>query len=342
MKILKEDKKNTENWIVSLKDVVVDYEMKTTTIRANNKVSFDIEKNKITALVGESGSGKTTVAAAIINCLMNPGRIVEGNILFKDDEKIYDVVELKKDEILKFRWEKVSMVFQGAQSALNPVYTIYKQFRETMKVHNHKLPEEEIRKRSLEVLNYVNLEAERVLNMYPHELSGGMKQRVMIAFALLLNPKLIILDEPTTALDVITQDYIFTLLKKINEELDIAMLLLTHDIGVVAKYADYVGVMYGGEIVEFGDVYNVFGKAFHPYTSGLIKATPSLHIDVDIMKPIPGSPPDLQNLPTGCIFHPRCESVMTCCKKIEPIIKYPIKNHLVKCHLYNKEGDCNE
>lgn len=333
-------KEQVKDIIVSLQDVIVDYEMKDFSIRANDKVSFDIKKHAITALVGESGSGKSTIAAALLNCLVNPGRIVDGKILFYGDEEIIDVAKLSKNQILKFRWEQVSMVFQGAQSALNPVVTIYNQFKETMRIHNHMIKEEEIKKRSIEVLNIVNLDPNTIFKMFPHELSGGMKQRVMIAFALLLEPKLIILDEPTTALDVITQDYIFKILRKINTDLDIAMLLLTHDIGVVAKYADYMGVMYGGRIVEFGDIYEMFEKSYHPYTEGLIKATPSLHIRVKEMKPIEGSPPDLMKLPSGCVFHPRCSKVMDCCKINEPKDYYPIENHLVRCYLYGKD-DCD-
>jgi|SRR5690554_5469118 len=326
--------------IVTLENVIVDYKMKKYDIRANNQVSFAIKKDSITALVGESGSGKTTIAASLINCLVSPGEITDGKILFHDSkEGTIDVRKLSKEETRKFRWEKVSMVFQGAQSALNPVVTIYKQFRETMKVHNKKIKEDQIKKRSEEVLNYVNLEPERVLKMYPHELSGGMKQRVMIAFAMLLEPQLIILDEPTTALDVITQDYIFKILKKINNELGIAMLLLTHDIGIVAKYTDYVGVMYAGRIVEFGDVFTIFEKRYHPYTNGLIQATPSLHLPVDKMKIIAGSPPDLMNLPKGCVFNPRCPKVMECCYESVPSDLYPQPKHLVKCHLYRKEDN---
>jgi len=175
--------------------------------------------------------------------------------------------------------------------------------------------------------------------MYPHELSGGMKQRVMIAFSLLLDPKLIILDEPTTALDVITQDYIFLLLRKINQEKGISMLLLTHDIGVVAKYTDYVGVLYAGKLIEYGTTKDIFKLHKHPYTDGLIKATPSLYSDISIMKSIPGNPPDLLDLPTGCSFNPRCPKVFGACKEVEPITTFSDTNHLVKCHLYDQGSE---
>lgn len=183
------------------------------------------------------------------------------------------------------------------------------------------------------MLKIVNLDPDRTLKMYAHELSGGMKQRVMIAFSLLLNPDLIILDEPTTALDVITQDYILNILKRINREMGTSMLLLTHDIAVVAKFADYVGVMYAGKLVEYGDTLAVFEKKLHPYTAGLINATPSLYADLEGLKPIGGNPPDFVNLPKGCVFHPRCPKCMEVCKNYMPPDTFDSSGHLVKCHL---------
>lgn len=323
--------------LVTLEDVIVDYEMKKYSLRAVNNVSFEIKERAITALVGESGSGKTTVAASLINCLVEPGRIVGGNIVFYDADGMVDVVHLSKEELRQFRWNKISMVFQGAQSSLNPVVTIYNQFKETLIVHRESMTEKEIEQRCHEVLDIVNLDAKRVLEMYPHELSGGMKQRVMIAFSILLNPQLVILDEPTTALDVITQNYIFDILKRINKDMGISMLLLTHDIGIVAKYADFVGIMYAGQIMEFGDIYTIFEKRYHPYTDGLIKATPSLHTPIEEMKPIGGTPPDLTDLPKGCVFNPRCFKAMDCCYEEPPQDYFPEQDHLVKCHLYGKD-----
>ena len=330
--------------IFEIKDIVVQYQLKKFNLSAVNHVNLNIKRGKITALVGESGSGKTTLATAILNCISTPGKITNGEVLYLGKEEVIDVAKLDYEELNKFRWQEVSMVFQGAQSSLNPLMTIYEHFLETYKAHNPKVKKKEmkeiVRKKAVELLTFVNLDPERVLVMYPHELSGGMKQRVMIAFSLLLEPKLIILDEPTTALDVIVQNYIFKLLKKINREMGISMLLLTHDIGVVAQFADYVAVMYGGEVVEYGTVFDVFTQRLSPYTNGLIKATPSLITNIDDMDSIPGTPPDIRNLPKGCVFNPRCSKCMEVCLNRPAAVKDMGNDHFVKCHLY--EGDSNE
>ena len=330
--------------IFEIRDLVVQYQLKKFTLSAVNHVNIDIKRGKITALVGESGSGKTTLATAILNCISTPGKITNGEVLYFGKEQIVDVAKLDNDELNQFRWKEVSMVFQGAQSSLNPLMTIYEHFLETYAAHNPKVKrkkmKEIVREKAVELLTFVNLDPERVLVMYPHELSGGMKQRVMIAFSLLLEPKLIILDEPTTALDVIVQNYIFKLLKKINKEMGISMLLLTHDIGVVAQFADYVAVMYGGEVVEYGTVFDVFTQRLSPYTNGLIKATPSLITDINEMESIPGTPPDIRKLPKGCVFNPRCAKCMEVCLNTPASVKDMGNGHFVKCHLY--EGDSNE
>ena len=227
------------------------------------------------------------------------------------------------------------MVFQAAQSALNPVMTVFEQFEETAREHRMGWDKKRIEERTREVLEDVKLDADRVMKAYPHELSGGMKQRVMIAFALIFEPELIILDEPTTALDVITQDYIFKILQRINREKGISMLLMTHDIGVVAKFADYVGVMYAGRLMEYGDIRTVFKQRRHPYTAGLIGSTPSLIGSLDDMKPIEGNPPDLRDLPKGCVFSPRCPYRTDKCTEKEPE-DYIKDGCLLKCTRYGE------
>lgn len=332
--------------IVEIRNISIDYILPKYALRAVENVDFSIKKGKITALVGESGSGKTTIASSLLNCISSPGKIVAGQVLYygADDDNPIDIATLKINDLNQFRWQEISMVFQGAQSALNPVVTIFHQFYETMVVHENFKPRKERKKitkaqakeRITYLLQFVNLDPERIMNAYPHELSGGMKQRVMIAFSLLLDPKLIILDEPTTALDVITQDFIFRLLQKINREMGIAMLLLTHDIAVVAKYADYMGVMYGGKLMEYGTVEEVFEQRNHPYTNGLIESTPSLLKNVSHLKPIEGTPPNLLDRPTGCCFHPRCAKCMERCRNEEPkMVKKG--NNLVKCFLFEEE-----
>ena len=225
------------------------------------------------------------------------------------------------------------MVFQAAQSALNPVMTVRQQMYETLREHGHDGAKAEKEAKCRALLEYVKLDPDRVIDAYPHELSGGMKQRVMIAFSLLLDPELIILDEPTTALDVITQSYIFSLLKEINEERGISMLIMTHDISVVAKFADYMGVMYGGRLMEYGSVNDVFSHRTHPYTAGLIGATPSIIGDVKDMKPIEGSPPNIENLPKGCVFHPRCDKCIPICETDDPPVVDLVDGRKCKCHL---------
>lgn len=317
---------------VTIQNLTIEYKLKKYSIRAASQVSLDIKRGRMTALVGESGSGKTTVASALLNCISVPGEIVSGEIYFHGkDGSVVEVGGLKEKELNAFRWSKISMVFQGAQSSLNPVMTILDHIYETMKVHEPKTTKADAAGRAREVLSVVNLSADRIMKMYPHELSGGMKQRVMIAMSLLLNPELIILDEPTTALDVITQDYIFKILKKINRETGIAMLLLTHDISIVAKFADYMAVMYAGRVVEYGSTADVFRQKAHPYTRGLVMATPSLYGDIKSMKPIGGMPPDLMELPEGCVFWPRCPYAEEACRKEEPKLREIGGGHLSRC-----------
>ena len=329
---------SNSEYIVELKDVNVEYQMKSGAVKAVNNVSLNIERGKITALVGESGSGKTTLASTILSCLVEPGKLVGGSILFHSgDGNTIDVNALTQEQLHKFRWEKTSMVFQAAQSSLNPIMTVWQSYYETYHCHFPQATKEAILKKSKELLEMVKLDIDRVLFSYPHELSGGMKQRVMIAFSLLLDPEFIILDEPTTALDVITQDYIFRILQKINKTRNITMLLMTHDLNVVSKFSDFVGVMYAGSIMEFGPTGQVFAQKRHPYTEGLINATPSLYDDTSSLSSIPGNPPDLKRLPEGCAFHDRCKYCMDVCKERSAEGERK-KNTYICCHKYPGEG----
>lgn len=319
--------------IAKFENVTVNYHMKKFSLKAVNNISLELKKGKITALVGESGSGKSTLAVTLLNALVEPGVIESGRVLYQGEKEII-VNELKGEELRLFRFKEISMVFQGAQSSLNPINTIFRSIEETLKAHMSNVNKKMVELEAERVLSLVNLDAKRILPMYPHELSGGMKQRVMIAFSLLLNPKIVILDEPTTALDVITQDYIFSILKKINQELGITMLLLTHDMGIVAKYSDYLGVMYAGKMMEYGTTIDVFEKRYHPYTYQLIKATPSLLLPPEAIESIKGNPPNMLDLPQGCPFAPRCEKVKEVCihEDVKPSM---IENdHICCCHLY--------
>ena len=306
------------DYIVDMNGVNVEYQLKKGAILAVNDVSLKIMKGKMTALVGESGSGKTTLATTILNCLTPPGKLVGGEITFMNNGEPIRIDKLSEGQLNKFRWEKVSMVFQAAQSSLNPVMTVRDSFLETYHAHFPKAKKEDIIKKASELLAYVKLDVNRVLASFPHELSGGMKQRVMIAFSLLLDPDFVILDEPTTALDVITQDYIFRILKEINREMGVTMLLMTHDINVVGKFSDYVGVMYAGRIMEYGATQEVFTRHIHPYTEGLIRATPSLKRELSRMQSIPGNPPNMRMLTQGCPFAERCAWRIDDCEKELP------------------------
>ncbi len=329
--------------IVSFKNITIEYFTEKQTLKAVNNVSLDIERGKVTAFVGESGSGKTTIVLALLSCISKPGRISGGTVYFygKDGAEI-EIPKLSEKDLATFRWEKISMVFQGSQSTLNPLMTVYQQLYETAHYHDAIKSKEEFEQKLDLLFDITKLDKNRVLKSYPHQLSGGMKQRVMIVFALLLEPELIILDEPTTALDVITQEYIFNQLVEINRRLGVTMILLTHDIGVVAKIADYITVMYAGSIMEFGDAFTVFAKKKHPYTRGLIEATPSILVDPSLIKPIPGNPPDIKNLPKGCPFYERCSARLEVCKENNPpFARIGKENHFIACHLYQKEIEEN-
>lgn len=327
--------------IIELCDLSIDYPLKKYTLHAVSDCSLEIKRSAITALVGESGSGKTTLASSIIQCLSEPGRVVNGTIRMKDsaDGEPIAVEQLSEKELSKLRWDRISMVFQAAQSSFNPIMTIWEHFWETYHTHRPQAAKAEALEKTRELLDYVKLDVDRVLKAYPHELSGGMKQRTAIAFAMLLDPDMIILDEPTTALDVITQRYIFDILRKIKEDTGVSMLLMTHDINVVAQFSDYVGVMYAGRIMEYGKTKEVFSSPRHPYTKGLLQATPSLSCDLSELKPIPGSPPDLRYLREGCKFCDRCSFATERCFRQEPETRV-IAGRMYKCHLAEEAGPC--
>ncbi|WP_054023007.1 ABC transporter ATP-binding protein [Bacillus sp. FJAT-28004] len=322
-----------ENNLIEIRDLSIEFKLRSGTIRAVDHVSFDIPRGQVTALVGESGSGKSTLASAILNIVSAPGTIKNGSIFINGQ----DMLRYNANRLRQHRWADVSMVFQAAQNALNPVMRIGDQMIETVLAHQ-KMSKDEIIKKASQLLDYVRLEPDRILKAYPHELSGGMKQRVMIAFSLLLDPQLVILDEPTTALDVITQDYIFDILLKVHKEMNITMLLLSHDISVVARVADRIGVMYAGKIVEVGETFEMFENAKHPYTAGLIQAAPSILDDVNDNRSIKGSSPNLLNLPPGCAFHPRCEFATDLCMQEEPRAISVGSFRISACHL-NEKGE---
>ena len=319
--------------IVQIRDLCVDFFLPNGVLRAVNHVNLDLPAGKITGLVGESGSGKTTLTSAVLRTVSNPGKITNGKILFEGK----DIVSLSEKEVRQYKWRDASMVFQAAQYSLNPSMTIQEQFIETYLAHKKDTPTKEIIAQADKLLRAVRLDSKRILRSYPHEMSGGMKQRVMIAFAQLLEPKILFLDEPTTALDVITQDYIFQILDVLHEAKQMTMVLSTHDIAVVANICDYMAVMYGGKIMEMGDIYEMFEQPKHPYTRMLIDAVPSLIGEMKERTAIPGTPPDLMKEIKGCAFADRCPLCYAKCRQCEPETRTVSKGHTVACHRAGKE-----
>ncbi|MEM4558364.1 MAG: ABC transporter ATP-binding protein [Acidilobaceae archaeon] len=279
-------------------------------VRAVDNVSFELEKGRVLGIAGESGCGKSTLAWSILGLVPPPGRIVSGTIVLDG----IDIVKLSEDELRsKIRWKKVSMIFQGAMNSLNPVYTAGAQIEEVL-IYHGRMSKADARRRVYELLESVGLDRS-LANRYPHELSGGQKQRVVIAMALALEPDIVIADEPTTALDVVVQAQILNLMKKLQREKGISIILITHDLSVIAEMADEVAIMYAGKIVEYGSSEQIFYKPRHPYTHLLMKAVPKLKGAKESLIYIPGQPPDLMNPPKGCRFKPRCPWAMDICDK---------------------------
>ncbi|MFO7170967.1 MAG: ABC transporter ATP-binding protein, partial [Chloroflexota bacterium] len=261
--------------ILSVRNLSVEYRARRGLVKAVNNVSFDLRRGESITLVGESGCGKTTLGLSIVRLLPRQADIREGQILYRRDGREIDVVSLSPSRLRQFRWAECAMVFQGAQNAFNPVLRVWDQMWDTIRAHGG-MQKAAARNRALELLSMVQLEPRRVIDAYPHELSGGMRQRVLIAMSLLLNPQVLILDEPTTALDVLTQRTVIEVLRRLKEELGFAMIFITHDLAVAAELADRVATMYAGRIIEIGPVEDIFYRAGHPYSVGLIRAVPTV------------------------------------------------------------------
>src|SRR2546422_7111652 len=299
-------------------------------VRAAEDVSFQVDEGKALGLAGESGCGKTTVALSLLKILPQGGRIRKGKILFDG----VDLVPLSDAEMRKFRWKGIAIVFQGAMNALNPVYKVGEQITEAITTHEHDVDKKTALDRARHLFEMVGVEPDRIDN-FPHEFSGGMRQRALIAMALAANPKLLIADEPGTALDVIVQAQTLKLLRDLKDKLGLAMVMISHDLSIIAETCEKVAIMYAGHIVEYGDADAIFKEPLHPYTQGLVKAFPSIHGEKVRLASIPGQPPDLLHPPPACRFNPRCPFVMEVCKKIEPPLeKVGSGEHYVACHLY--------
>ncbi len=297
-------------------------------VKAVDGVSFQVKKGQALGLAGESGCGKTTVALSILRILPPGGSIVGGKILFRGG----DLVKLKDKRMRDVRWKGISIVFQGAMNALNPLFKVGDQIVEAIKTHEPKVKKKKAWKRTEKLLETVGLEPSRAKD-YPHEFSGGMRQRGLIAMALACNPELLIADEPGTALDVIVQAQVLKLMSELKENLNLGMILITHDLSIITETCEKAAIMYAGKIVEQGDIVTIFKEPLHPYTKGLIGAFPSIKAAKRRMTSIHGFPPDLLKPPTGCRFHPRCPHAMDICKKEDPRSLKLAGDHYVACHL---------
>ncbi|MGB9780938.1 ABC transporter ATP-binding protein [Caldanaerobacter sp.] len=318
--------------IIRIEDLKAVYLVREGTIKAADGISLDILENSVTAIVGESASGKSTIIEAMTKTLPPNGRILSGRVIYKGK----DLLTMKEEELRKIRWEEIALVPQAAQQSLNPTMKIIDHFKDTVEAHGIRWSHSELVERASLKLKMVRLNPEAVLNSYPLQLSGGMKQRVLIALALLLDPAVLILDEPTSALDVLTQAHIIQLLKELKKMLKITLIFVTHDIAVAAELADKVAVIYGGNLVEYNSTFQIFKNPLHPYTKGLINSIMAVNADMSKVKPIPGDPPSLLNPPSGCRFHPRCEYAMDICKKEKPRWINLDGESYVACHLYEE------
>lgn len=317
--------------ILSVQDLSVNYLTPRGQLKAVSHVSFDLHKRETLAIMGESGCGKSTLNLALIRLLSTNASIPNGRIVYsaRDGSKT-DVLKMNQNDLRQFRWSECSMVFQGALNSLNPVIRIRDMFYDTGRAHGIR-SQSRVRARALELFRKVRLDPERVFNAYPHELSGGMRQRVLIALGLLLNPQVVILDEPTTAVDILTQRTIIDVLQSLRNELGFSIIFISHDLSVAAEMADIVATMYAGEIIEIGPVNEMFYRPCHAYTLGLLEAIPRLSAGAEELTSIPGSPPDLIEPPSGCKFHVRCPFATGRCADEMPRIEKVGENHLAAC-----------
>ena len=326
-------KKMENEQLLEIKDLEVEYRTDEETVEAVNGINIKLNKRETLGLVGETGAGKTTTALSILRLLPDKiGFIRKGQIIYHG----VNLLDMKDAEMRAIRGKRISMIFQDPMTSLNPIIKVGDQIAESLELHNSSnRSKEEIQKRVDEMLELVGIPAKRK-NEFPHQFSGGMKQRVVIAMALACDPELLIADEPTTALDVTIQAQVLAMMTELKEKLGTSMIMITHDLGVVAEVCDTVAVMYAGEIIEYGTVEDIFeGEAHHPYTVGLFGSIPNLEEKTDRLSPIDGLMPDPTNLPKGCKFHPRCPKCMEICKTQQPSI-YSEGTHKISCILYGR------
>lgn len=318
--------------VIDVDHLTINYRTIRGPVRAAENISFQVERGEGLGLAGESGCGKTTVAMSLLRLLPPNGKITGGKILFQGK----DIAKMSEKEVReKIRWKGIALVFQGAMNALDPVFKVGEQISEAIYTHEPKAKREDVIQRTAKLFELVGLDPSRLDN-YPHEFSGGMRQRALIAMSLACNPSLLISDEPCTALDVIVAAQVLKLLREIKQKLNVGMILISHDLSIIAETCEKVGIMYAGMLAEYADAFDIFKEPLHPYTQGLISAFPSIRGERVKMISIPGTPPDLLKPPTGCRFHPRCKYAMDICKKIVPSWSKVEERRYVACWLYEK------
>ena len=312
--------------ILKIEDLVIQYDTDSGCVHALNGLSLTLREGETLGLVGETGAGKTTLARSIMGLIQcPPGKIVSGKILYRGE----DLLTMKEKHRQSIRGKEISMIFQDPMTSLNPVTTVGDQIAEAVMAHE-KIGKKQAWETAREMLENVGISRERA-NDYPHQFSGGMKQRVIIAIALVLNPKILLADEPTTALDVTIQAQVLDTIQALRKKLDMSMILITHDLGIVAQTCEQVAIIYGGETVEYADVFTIFENRMHPYTQGLFNSIPKLNEDVNRLVPIEGLMPDPTNLPTGCKFCTRCQYATDRCREEHPEMIDVGNGHLVRC-----------
>ncbi len=325
---------NGNNRILEVRDLTIHYFVDKSVVKAVNGISFELEQGESLGLVGETGAGKTTTALGIMRLVPNPpGRIVSGSILYKGE----DLTKKSEEDMRRIRGHEISMIFQDPMTALNPVLTVGDQIAEVVSLHQNVTKKEALRK-AMEMMEMVGIEGERC-NEYPHQFSGGMQQRIVIAIALACNPSLLLADEPTTALDVTIQEQVLHLIETLKKRFGTSLILITHDLGVVAEVCDRVGIVYAGQIVEYGTLEHIYNRTSHPYTLGLFGSIPNFDKKVRRLKPIAGLMPDPANLPAGCVFAERCPNAREACRRGDIPVTEIESGHFVRCLNYAERGN---
>ncbi|NJP68100.1 ABC transporter ATP-binding protein [Streptomyces spiramenti] len=326
--------------VLEIRGLDVDYGLGDSAVRAVRDINLTLHRGEILGLAGESGSGKSTLAYAVTRLLPPPGVITGGHVHYRPGGggPSVDILDLDPEQLRAFRWQEISLVFQGAMNSLNPVHTVRSQLTDVLVAHRPGMSRADRNNRAAELLSLVGISADR-LGSYPHQLSGGMRQRVMIAMALALEPEIVLLDEPTTALDVVMQRQILRQLVRLREELGFSVVFITHDISLLLEFSDRVAVMYGGRIVEEAGAKEIYRDAHHPYSHGLLHSFPALHGPRRELTGIPGSPPDLKSMPSGCAFHPRCPKAFDPCgTRVPALTPADAGDRSVACWLHTEHG----